>query len=248
FMKTVGAAYALAKGTRAPDAKLSDTAKKLGWRLARVDLKAAELERLLVEFDALVRDRELWKLLAKRVELDPKVSPKSQVLPLRGKGLPAGARALVLTIPAGMTEEIRKKRGSKSKVETKEPIKLVLGMCSDGPDGALLVVTSDEKDATERLRDYLTEGKKRLGERSELSELNSKRALYAEFFTLLGLLDSVSDTSKATSLLPNHGETPIIWSTTATPGPPLVLSGTLTIPSGAMADLPGITADFLGSL
>ena len=241
FTKMLGASYVQAKGNPSSDAKLSEFAANLGWRVTRADLKVAEFERLLSEFDALARDRELWKALAKRLELDPKLQPKSKLVPLKGKGVPAGARALIVTIPSGVTEQVRKKTGSRSKVETPEDMKFVLAVCADGPDAAVLVATSDEKDAAERLRKFFAEGEKRLADRADLGPLRSTRALYAEFFTLAGL----SDAKARTPTLPNRGDTPIFWHYTATAGPPLVLTGAITIPAAALADAPSLATDII---
>lgn len=239
FLKQIGASYVLAKGGFAGKAR-SEAGAMLGWRLTRADLRAAEFEPLLVDFDGLVRDRDVWKLLAKHFDLDPKALPKSRIAPLKGKGIPAGARALVVTVPTGVTETIRKKTGSRWKVDTKKPVQFVLAVCPDGADASVIVATVDEKDAAERLRAFFGEGGKRLSSRTDLAALTSQRALYAEFFTLLGLFDSLSESNANPALLPNHGETPIIWNYSAVPGPPLVLNAAITIPSGAFADVPGV--------
>jgi len=246
FLKQVGAPYVQAKGSLG-GAAASDAGAMLGWRLSRAELRAAELEPLLVDFDGLLRDREVWKILAKHFDLDPKVLPKSRLVPLKGKGVPAGARALVVTIPPGVTEKIRKTAGSRMKGDTKKPTQFVLALCSDGADASVILATTDQKDAAERLRAFFAEGGKRLSDRTELATMKSQRALYAEFFTLLGLFDSLSASNANPALLPSHGETPILWNYTATPGPPLVLSAAISIPSAAFADLPGAVTNLGGS-
>jgi hypothetical protein len=241
FLQLVGTSYVQSKGGLDPAVQATEAAKKLGWHVSRVEAPAAEFERLFTEFNGLVGDRELWKILAKRLELDPKVQPRSKLAPLKGKGIPAGARALVVTVPSDLTEGIQKRAGSRFKVETKGAMKIVVAVCPDGP-GAVIVATSDEKDATERLRAFFATGGERLAGRADLAPLRSGRALYAEFFTLLGLFEAFSNVNleKAGAHLPNHGETPVIWSYTAASGPPLMLSAAVTVPAAALADAPGI--------
>jgi hypothetical protein len=246
FLKQIGAPYVQAKGSLGA-AATSDAGAMLGWRLSRAELRAAEFEPLLVDFDGLLRDREVWKILAKHFELDPKALPKSRIVPLTGKGVPAGTRALVVTIPPGVTEKIRKTTGSRMKVDTKKPIQFVLAVCPDGADASVILATTDQKDAAERLRAFFAERGKRLSDRTELATMKSQRALYAEFFTLVGLFDSLSASNANPALLPSRGETPIFWNYTATPGPPLVLSAAISIPSEAFADVPGVVTNLGGS-
>lgn len=244
--KLVGftAASVQSKGSL-PAGTHTDAEKKLGWRLSRVELPVLELERMLQDLHALFGDRALFKALAKRFEFDAKVQPKSELGPLTGKGVPAGSRVMTLTLPQALTEEIQKSAGSRFKLETKQPVKLVLVLAPDGPAASVVVVSSDKKDATERLRAFLGEGGKRLGARADLAALHATRALHGEFFSLLGLLDS-TDANAAkpgAAPAPSQADTPIVASYTAFPGPPLVLSAALTIPSAAFADAPGMVLD-----
>ncbi|HEX6764572.1 MAG TPA: hypothetical protein VF103_03820, partial [Polyangiaceae bacterium] len=127
FLKLT-AASVQSKGDVAPGTNVSNAARKLGWRLTRIELPPAEIERLLEDLHALVGDRELWKAIATRFELDPKAQPKSELAPLKGKGIPAGARALVVTVPSALTEQIQRHSDQRFKVETKEPVKMVLAI------------------------------------------------------------------------------------------------------------------------
>jgi hypothetical protein len=230
--------YVFAKGNLAGDAKASDAAKKLGWRVTRHEIAATELGRALEDLDAVLGDHELWKKLAKNFDLDAKARPKSKVVPLKGQGVPAGARALVVVLPPDLTESLQKRAASGLKVETKEPVRIVVAVCPDGQNATVGVVTSDEKDAAQRLKAYFASGGRRIGERADLTPLTSSRALFAEVFTWLGLLDSLPSSGVPT--LPNRGETPMFSNLTAELGPPLVLAGSVTIPATAFADLPGI--------
>jgi hypothetical protein len=249
LMHVMGTSYVQASGNFEPSALASEAAKKVGFRISRSEVKAADFERLFAEFDALVGDRKFWNLVAKRFDLDPKAPPKTRLVPLRGKGLPAGARALVITIPPSLVEKIQKGTTSRLKLETKEPIRFVAAVCADGPQASVLVTSFDEKDAAERLRAYFAEGGQRLGQRADLEPLRSGRALQAEFFTLQKFVDSLGGggAEKGGARLPNRGETPIFSNYTAAPGPPLTLSASVTVPAAAIADLPGIGADLLSS-
>jgi hypothetical protein len=249
LLRVMGTNYVQASGNFDPSARASDAAKKLGFRISRSEVKAPDFEKLFAEFDGLVGDRKLWKLVAKRFELDPKTQPKTRLVPLKGKGVPAGARALVITIPPTLVEKIQKGTTSRLKLETKEPIRFVAAVCADGPNASVLVTSYDEKDAAERLRVYFADGGQRLGQRAGLEPLRSGRALQAEFFTLQKFVDSLASggAEKGGARLPNRGETPIFSSYTAAPGPPLMLSASVTVPAAAIADLPGVGAEILSS-
>jgi hypothetical protein len=225
-----------------PPGKQSDAAERLGWRLTRIERPIAEIDRVLDDLHALVADRELYKTLAKRFDLDPKLQPKSELGPLKGKGIPAGARALTLTIPPGLSEGLQKGADPRFKLEAKEPVKLVVVAAPDGKAATVIIVTSDKKDATERLVAFLGEGGERIGARKDLGSLQATRALHGGFSTVLGLFDFLlgAKGQKVAATLPNRGDTPIIQTVTATQGPPLVLSGAWSVPSGAVADLPGL--------
>ena len=224
--------------------KQSEAAERLGWRLTRVERSIADIDRVLDDLHALVADRELYKTLAKRFDLDPKVQAKSELGPLKGKGIPAGARVLTITIPPGLSEGLQKGADPRFKLEAKEPVKLVVVAAPDGKAATVVVVTSDKKEATERLLAFLGEGGERLGSRKDLASLQATRALHGGFFTLLGLFDLFgAKTDKVAATLPNRGETPIVQTVTATQGPPLVLSGAWSVPSGVFADLPGLVSN-----
>jgi hypothetical protein len=240
----MGTSYVQASGTFGPTSRASELAKKLGWRVSRSETKAEDVERLFADLHGLVADRKFWKLVAKRFDLDAKAQPKTRLVPLKGKGVPAGARAFVLTVPSGLVEKVQKGASSRFKLESKEPIKLVAAFCPDGAGATVLVTSFDEKDAAERLSSFLGEAGQRLGQRNDLGPLRSGRALAAEFFTLLGVFESfaAAGAEKSGRPMPNRGETPIFSSYTATPGPPLTLSASLTVPAAAIADLPGIAA------
>jgi hypothetical protein len=240
--KLVGftAASVQSKGSL-PAGTHTEAEKKLGWRVSRVELPVLEIDRMLQDLHALVGDRALFKALAKRFLLDAKAQPKSELGPLTGKGIPAGSRVMTLTLPQALTEGIQKSAGSRLKLETKQPLKLVLVLAPDGPTSSVVVVSSDKKDATERLRAFLGEGGKRLGARADLAALQATRALHGEFFSLLGLFDSSAKSGGAP--VPGQADTPIVASYTALAGPPVVFSATVTIPSGAFADAPGMVLD-----
>ena len=249
LLRVMGTSYVQASGNFEPGARASDAAKKVGWRVSRSEVKAQDFERLFAEFDALVGDRNFWKLIAKRFDLDPKAQPKTRLVPLKGNGVPAGARALVITIPPSLVEKIQKGATSRLKLETKETIRFVAAVCADGPTASVLVTSFDEKDAADRLRGYFAEGGQRLAQRADLEPLRSARALQAEFFTLQRFVDSLASggAEKGGARLPNRGETPIFSNYTAAPGPPLTLSASVTVPAAAVADMPGIAADLLSS-
>jgi hypothetical protein len=237
FWKLFGASYVQATARPA-------TGDAVGWTVTRGEVKSSDVERLLREVDAVIRDRELWKVFATRAELDPKVPPKSRFVPLKGKGVPAGTRALVVTAPPAIAEKVAKKAGSRSKVDPKQPWELVIAVCPDGADAALIVTSSDQKGAAERIGAYFASGGGRLGDRGDLAALRSTPALYGGFLTLASLLDGAGASQGA----PNRGQNAIVWTSTATAGPPLVLSTSVNIPSQAVADLPGVVANILGQL
>jgi hypothetical protein len=245
--RLVGTSFVHASGNFEPSVRTSDAAKKLGWRLSRSEIKPEEFERLFADVSSILGDPRFGKIIAKRFDLDPKAWPKTKFVPLKAKGVPAGARVLVITIPPSFFEKIQTRASSRLKLDTKEPIRVVAAVCADGPGATVLVTSYDEKDAAERLRAYFAEGGQRLGQRTDLEPLRSGRALQAEFFTLQRFVDSLASAEKSGARLPNRGETPIFSNYTATPGPPLTLSASVTVPAAAIADMPGIGAELLSS-
>jgi hypothetical protein len=243
-MFSLSASAVQAKGNF-PATTTNPVEQKVGWRIGRVELPIAEIDRTLDDVHALVSDRALFKAIAKRFDIDAKVQPKSELAPLKGKGVPAGARSLTLTLPLPLTEELLKGTGRRSKGDSKgdskDLTKLVMLTAPDGPTASVFVVSTDKKDATDRLRAFFAEGGKRLGARAELAALHVTRALHADFFSLAGLFDSLPEKSKAQP--PGQGDTPIFASFTALAGPPLTLSATVTIPAAAFADAPGVVLD-----
>jgi hypothetical protein len=235
-VSAVQAKGSLAAGT------FNEAERKFGWRVARVELPIAEVDRMGDDVHALISDRALFKALAKRFEINAKVPLKSELLPVKGKGIPAGARSLTVTMPPELAEELRKSAGRREKVDPKEQFKLVMVWAPDGPTATALAISPDKKDATERLRAFFAEGGKRLGARAELAAMHVARALHADFFSLAGLFDSLpAEKSKAQPL--GQGETPIFASFTALAGPPLTLSATVTIPAAAFAEAPEVVLD-----
>ncbi len=237
-------ALVTSKGNLGTD-KGTDIEHMIGWRLMRFEVPSAELDRIVDDLHGLVADRELYKALSKRFDLDPKAQPKAELSRLAGKGVPAGSRALTITIPTVLTEGIQKKASKRLKLEAKEPVKFVLATAPDGKGATVVVIASDKKDATERLLAFLGEGGERIGSRKELASFQTMRALHGEVFTLLGMFDTFlgKKIEKARANMPNHGDSLIVETVTATPGPPLVFSLAWSIPSGAFADLPSLTTN-----
>jgi hypothetical protein len=238
----LSSAMVTSKG-KLPPGKGTDLAQTIGWRLIRVELPIAEADRMVDDFHGIVTDRDLYKAMSKRFDLDPKAQPKSELSRLTGKGVPAGSRALTVTIPTALNEGIRKSANPRRKAEAKDPIKFALVTAPDGKGATVVVVADDKKDATERLLAFLGEGGERIGARKDLASFQAMRALHGEVFTLIGILDTfLESTEKAWAVMPNHGESFIVETVTATPGPPLVFSFGWTIPAGAFADLPGLVS------
>jgi hypothetical protein len=242
-MFSFAASAVQAKGSL-PAETFNEAARNVGWRLARIELPIAEIDRTLDDMHALISDRALVKALAKRFDLDPKAPPKSELAPLKGKGVPAGARSLTITLSPALTEGLEKSTGRRPKADLKEPVKIVMVSAADGPTASVFVISPDKKDATERLRAYFAEGGKRLGARAELAALHVTRALHADFFSLAGLFDSLTNaSSKSQAQRPSQGDTPIFASFTALAGPPLAFSASVTIPAAAFADAPDVILD-----
>jgi hypothetical protein len=222
----------------------NEAERRLGWRVGRAELPVADMDRMGGDVHALISDRALFKALAKRFEIDAKVPLKSELTPVTGKGIPAGARSLTITMPVELAQELRKNAGRSQKVEDpKEQVKLVMVWAPDGPTATVFAVSPDKKDATERLRAFFAEGGKRLGARAELAALHVTRALHADFFSLTGLFDSMERSEKSRAQRPSQGDAPIFAAFTALAGPPLAFSASVTIPAAAFADAPDVVLD-----
>jgi hypothetical protein len=230
------------KGSLPPRKGVDLAQQMLGWRLFRFELPIAEIDRVLDDLHGLVADRDLYAAMSKRFDLDPKAQPKSELSRLTGKGVPAGSRALTVTIPTMLTEELLKARSTGGKADATKPIKFVLATAPDGKGATVVVVAYDKKDATERLVAFLGEGGERIGARKEVASFQAMRAIHGELFTLIGMVDTFlgEKAEKARAIMPNHGESFIVETVTATPGPPLVFSFGWTVPAGVFADLPSL--------
>ncbi|HVJ17674.1 MAG TPA: hypothetical protein VM686_19770 [Polyangiaceae bacterium] len=190
----------------------------LGWQLQVVDGPSDGYLRVLRGLHSTLNDRELRKLAAKRLDIDAKELPTSVERPFTAKGVPAGGRAFVITLPKPLVERWAK---ASPRSIGKDPVALQLTLVVV-PDGkrTLTILAMDEKIAAERLAAFKAGAEPTLTQRQDLSALRTNKAWMAGFGSLAGMarfLASLEERANKAQLLdavPHKGRTSILGSLT----------------------------------
>ena len=220
--------------------------------LIQVDASAAKVRELLPDLQGLVSDAGFRKMLARRTHLEEKLLPTAKLSALQGAGVPAGTRALTLSIRPELKGKLRElvTRGKDSS-EAQLPTTAVIAVIPDGT-GALIGFAATQKELALRLGDYAKGKGPTLNDQKELAEFRSLNVNAAQFSTLLGLYKQFLDPppaeiGKLGSTLPNHGRAPILGTYVAEGTGPVTARFRVRVPSGVFEDLPAALPTLMSS-
>jgi hypothetical protein len=216
-----------------------------GFMLSRVDAPAAKLREALSDLQALINDPSFRKLLARRTRLEEKLLPTAKLAPLNGAGVPAGTRALTITVRPELKARMQKMlmRGKdQTSSEAGAPATHVIAIIPD-ETGSVVGMAGTQKELALRLGSYASGKGPTLAEQKELTELRSLSVNAAQFTTLLSLyarfLDPApAEVGKLSSTLPNQGRAPILGTYAAEGAGPVTGRIRFRVPSGVFEDLP----------
>lgn len=197
--------FVMAEGKRASQAKgaLGNFAEvfadELGWQLVVAEVPAAQQLKFINNLHALLNDRDVRKVAAKHLELEAKHLPSSQLKPLIFKGIPAGGKVLVVTLPERFVEEYlllnNKSFGRFAASDGKlSAVKFAVGIVGDG-ERTLIAAAAEEKLVGERIFAFKAGKEPALSGRAGLGELRSLKALSAGFMSVGVLRDLAENTN-----------------------------------------------------
>lgn len=188
-------ARSVANGPVASGASASNAG---GFTLQIIENPSKPVIQSITDMNALSGDRQLRAAVAKRLGLHEKSLPKASMVPLKGPGVPAGTRALVVKLPKEFYDGLQQLLASKSLGSNKsrgvEPPELTFAAVPRG-EGTVLVMTPTAADASKVLGDFFSGKTPTLKERPELLRLERLNAAGAYFMTLGGLVSAVAQTT-----------------------------------------------------
>jgi hypothetical protein len=224
-----------------------------GFMLSRVDAPAAKLREVLPDLQGLINDPGFRKLLARRTRMEEKLLPTAKLAPLQGAGVPAGTRALTITVRPELKARIQKMltRGKEETSEAGVPLTHVIAIIPDEA-GAVIGVAGTQKELALRLGAYASGKGPTLTEQKELAELRGLNVNAAQFTTLLSLYSRFLDPApaevgKLSSTLPNRGRAPILGTYVAEGTGPVTARIRFRVPSGVFEDLPAALPALMSS-
>jgi hypothetical protein len=188
----LGGARSVANG---PSPRAEAGSDVVGYTLQVIENPSKPVLDSLADMNALVGDRQVRKMLAKRLGIAEKSLPKASFAPLKGPGVPPGTRALVLKLPKEFYEGLLKSFASKlpgsSRLRGDEPPELVMAAVARG-EGTAVVTAATPGDAALVLGDFLSGKAPTLRERPELLRFERMNALGGYFITLAGIMTSLA--------------------------------------------------------
>jgi hypothetical protein len=221
--------------------------------LSRLDAPAAKLREALSDLHGLINDPSFRKLLARRTRLEEKLLPTAKFAPLNGAGVPAGTRALTITLRPELKARMQKMlmRGKDESSEAGVPLTHVIAIIPD-ETGSVVGMAGTQKELALRLGGFATGKGPTLAEQKELAELRSLNVNAAQFTTLLSLYSRFLDPApaevgKLSSTLPNRGRAPILGTYAAEAAGPVTGRIRFRVPSGVFEDLPAALPALMSS-
>jgi len=194
-------------------------AQYLGWQLSVIDGPADNILRVCRGLNAVLNAQDLRRQLAKRLDLDAKALPTSVERPFTAKGVPAGGRAFVVTLPKPLVEKMAKEAPRSFASADLTPLQFVLVVVPDGKR-TLFMEAGDEKTAAERLAAFKAGTEPTLAQRQDLASLRTNKAFMAGFGSLAGLVrflasfEDRGEKAKLVETLPNKGRSAMLGSLT----------------------------------
>jgi hypothetical protein len=234
---------AVAPGTGA--AMREKIRKQLGWYVVGVDEKPAKYKAYLDKIVKLYNDAMLRKLVDKRLQVKPTELPKLTARASRAAGMPAGTTVYELGLSSAFFDKLEPPSpgGKKGAVP---PLSLVVVLMPDG-DQSWVGLSADEKTLSDRLV-ALKKGDSTLAAREGVGLLKTTKGVSGGFFTVGSLLQSLleglnestgADATRALTLMPNHGETPIpMWTVVSPDGAAMTWS--VRVPKAVVEDIAAV--------
>lgn len=224
-----------------------------GWQISEA---GGDPKPVLAVFDSLASvmgNKDVAKALKDKLELDPKLLPKISSHGVTVKGYKAGAKAYRVDLSRELLQKLSDKSSggmqdvanalaqpvAKGKPTTKSvPVSFVV--VSDG-DHSYVGASPDEKAVIKRLESLKEPKTQALRTRAGLEVLKSPHVA-GGFFTLRGFHSMFpagsksSDAAAMLNALPQHGDTPILFTSDANPSGPETTM-TFSVPRAAIGDL-----------
>jgi hypothetical protein len=243
---TASGTDAVQAGTK--DEKLTSSS----WTLMRLEDVPPALKSLLPDLVAIFSDRELRALAARTLKLEEKELPTARLVPLKGAGVPAGTRALVVKSPSDLGPLIGRSFGLGDKPEKgSPPSEHVLAVVVNGSSAVVGTAESAQVLGT-RIGQAIAGKGATLATRSDLQPIRELSANCAGFATLLALLGGsmaeLGNPNQAVATLPHHGQAPMFLDFKVEPPTAANARWHLRVPAGVFEDLPGLLPLLTGVL
>ena len=224
----------------------------LGWYVIGIDEKPAKYKGYLDRLVKLYNDAQLRQLLDKQLKVKAKDLPKLSSRPSRAPGMPPGSIVYELNLPSAFFAKMDGKV-SAPKVAT-PALSVVMILVPDG-DSSWVGLSADEKSVTAKLIE-MRKGTSTLAGREGIAPLKTSKSVSGGFFTIGNLAKSLAtamndsglgDHLKALTLMPHHGETPMLMWTTVTGGATPSMEWTFRVPKAVVEDIGAIAPSFAAS-
>lgn len=173
-----------------------------GYTLQIFQHPAKPLVDTLADVNALLGDRQVRAMMAKRLSVPEKSLPKASLVPLRGAGVPAGTRALVVKLPKDFYDGLNATLSAKmlaSKKRGAEPPELAFVAVPRG-EGTVVGMAATTTELGKVLGDFLSGKGVTLKERAELLPLERMTTSGAYFITLGAMVAALAESTGNTAL------------------------------------------------
>jgi hypothetical protein len=180
-----------ARATAAGDRSGAASDEDGSWGLSLYDEPPKALAGGLADLEKLIRDRDVRRMITRRLGVDDKLLPSARFVPLRAAGVPAGTRGLLVTVPKGLVQRLREKFPGQGSGANMVPPSLALAVAPHG-DGAVFAFARDQAELSGLLGAFLGGKGPTLADRSELAKMRELEASGAYFATLASLFSTFS--------------------------------------------------------
>lgn len=227
-----------------------------GWWVGSSVESAEKLGALFDEVKALLADKEFARLLADRLELDPKLLPRIKSQAVTVKGFNARATAFQVELPGALLEKLEL-MGQSTTTPSPSPSRGIKSQSVSVvllPDGehSLIAYASEQKRAVALLEGLRTPGAAKLASVPALQALKSSPAVSGGFWTLESLRPQLARLAPGAAdpfaRMPNHGRTHCLLRVDVAESAPslsLVLAGEL--PRGVFEDVGSVLPQLAGA-
>ncbi|MCC6902715.1 MAG: hypothetical protein IT377_27330 [Polyangiaceae bacterium] len=216
----------------------------LGWYVIGVDEKPAKYKGYLDKLVKLYNDAQLRQVVDKRLKVKPADLPKLSSRPSRVPGMPPGTTVYELNLPSAFFAKMDEGMPGAKKAAAVPALAIVMALVPDG-DSTWVGLSADEKALNAKLLD-MRKGGSSLAAREGIAPLKASRGVSGGYFTVGNLVKSLvsgmqdaglGDLTKALSMMPHHGETPMLmWTTVTSDGGPGMV-WTIQVPKAVVEDI-----------